>query len=305
MKFKLIFCLALVMSGLLIVTDAFGTEDWSALKSRNITVRLTGVRRNKQAPFNLVARFVTSDRAAMEFTVEFPAHAADAHAATIMNIIDHSVSWTSYRGKSEWPPLNMDVLLSVPPDTQGVVTNFSKWGIFTVSVPDYLTAHWEGDVVPIDEVIERSARIVVARCLAAGPIKASGLTSVGLEVEHVIKGAETNREFFAEAYGFLREGRSYLVCIGRPQRPDIGGSPVIGSGLLPIMEAGWSSDWDTLSPKEQLAKILSARMLHLGYELKGARTEYERLRKILQASYPVQKLNEPASQPRNAAETTK
>lgn len=144
---KQTFSLVLALIGVLLPADAFAAEDWSAIQSHNITVRLTGVRRIQKEPFNLVARFVTEDRAKREFTVEFPSNPPDAHVATIMNVIDHSVSWTTYRGRAEWPPLNLDVLLSVPPDAQGAVTNFTKWGIYTVSAPDYPTSHcgsWNG-----------------------------------------------------------------------------------------------------------------------------------------------------------------
>ena len=94
MKQKL--SLVLALTGVLLSADAFAAEDWSAIRSHNITVRLTGVRRVQQKPFNLVARFVTEDRAKREFTVEFPANPTDAQA----------------------------------------VTNFTKWGIYAVSVPN-------------------------------------------------------------------------------------------------------------------------------------------------------------------------
>ena len=95
------FPLVLVLAGVLLVADAFAAEDWSGVVSHNITVRLTGVRRIKQEPFNLVARFVTEDRAKREFTVEFPSNPPDAHVATIMNVIDHCVAWTTYRRRAE------------------------------------------------------------------------------------------------------------------------------------------------------------------------------------------------------------
>ena len=126
MKQKLSLVLALI--GVLLAADAFAAEDWSAIRSHNVTVRLTGVRRIQKEPFNLVARFVTDDRAKREFTVEFPSNPPDAHVATIMNVIDHCVAWTTYRGQAEWPPLNMEVLLSVPPDAQGALTLAAQAG---------------------------------------------------------------------------------------------------------------------------------------------------------------------------------
>lgn len=282
------FSLALVLAGILLAADASAAEDWSGIVSHNITVRLTGVRRIHKEPFNLVARFVTDDRAAREFTVEFPDNPPDAHVATIMNVIEHAAA-QGYGGKSEWRALNIDVLLSVPPNTQGVVTNFNKWGIFTVSVPDYPTAHWEGEAVPLGKVIEQSERIVVAKCISAGAIKASGLTSVALEVEHVITGANTNHEIAGETYGQLRPGKFYLICLGNKSGADAPTRQIISNGLLPITEASWSSDWDKLPPKEQITQVLATRVIQLRSNLEQAAVERERLKKILEASRPLPK----------------
>ena len=72
------FPLVLALTVALLTNDAVAAEDCSAIRSHNITVRLTGVRRIQQEPFNLVARFVTEDRAKREFTVEFPSNPPDA-----------------------------------------------------------------------------------------------------------------------------------------------------------------------------------------------------------------------------------
>ncbi|OAI49937.1 hypothetical protein AYO44_18160 [Planctomycetaceae bacterium SCGC AG-212-F19] len=98
----------------------------------NVRVRVVAARIGETRGQNLMVRLVRVDDPQNEAVVTFPSHSHTPHELTLMNFVRFATAWDRDKDAHEWQPMTADVVLSVPKDATGRVTDYSRW--FLVSI---------------------------------------------------------------------------------------------------------------------------------------------------------------------------
>jgi hypothetical protein len=96
----------------------------------NVRVRLVAAKISETRGQNLMVQFVTLDDRKKEIVVTFPGHSHTTHETTLMNAARSCVEWTDQQ--RDWQQAKLDAVFSIPKDTQGYVTDFTRWYLVSI-----------------------------------------------------------------------------------------------------------------------------------------------------------------------------
>lgn len=134
---------------------------------------------------------------------------------------------------------------------------------------------------PLDSYIENAKTIIVAKCIASGPVDKLFRSMVDLEIIHVVKGDPELRTLSTRLRGGLVPGDTYLIRIPDLEKSaEKSGFGSEGSNVVPVSGNENMEVLKTLSPRIVVLRTMNRRIDELDSIIRRSTYEIEGLKAI-------------------------
>jgi hypothetical protein len=134
---------------------------------------------------------------------------------------------------------------------------------------------------PLDEYLASGKTIVIAKCVAVGPIKITPGSDVAVEVLLAVKGTEKNGVIGVFSDFPLEVGRTYLLRTTNEAVSDRRYFRIDGQdSAIPLLSTEQVDFLKTLPPRTIILRALNQRIDTLRYEIESRQFELDKLSAI-------------------------